>query len=114
MQLTITERCSKKIKQLIETDKGESSPGSVLRVGVRGGGCSGLNYALELIDEKDIDQNNDVTFDQYEVKIVSDQKSMLYLNGTEIDYVEGLDKSGFVFNNPNQKGGCGCGESFTV
>lgn len=114
MQITITERCSRKIKQLIEISKEKPSSNPALRISVRGGGCSGLAYAMELIDKKNIDENNDIIFDQYEIRVVSDKKSMEYLNGVEIDYVEGLDKSGFVFNNPNQKGGCGCGESFTV
>ena len=114
MQLTITERCATKIKEMIETEKVNLSPSPVLRISVRGGGCSGLMYDMEWTDEKTIDENNDITFGQYGVRIVSDRKSMVYLDGMEIDYEDSLNKSGFVFNNPNQKGGCGCGESFTV
>ncbi len=114
MKITITERCAEKIKQLMEKDKNTFSPNSVLRISVRGGGCSGLTYVMEWIDEKDVDEQNDLTFNQHEVILVSDKKSMEYLDGVEVDYAEGLEKSGFVFNNPHQKGGCGCGESFTV
>lgn len=114
MQLTITERCAKKIREFIEADKDKLPPVPVLRISIRGGGCSGFMYDMEWTDEKEIDENNDITFDQHGIRMVSDRKSMVHLNGIEIDYVDDLIKSGFIFNNPNAKGGCGCGESFNV
>ncbi|MFW2176436.1 MULTISPECIES: iron-sulfur cluster assembly protein IscA [unclassified Moraxella] len=85
--------------------------GEGIRVGVRTAGCSGLAYVLEFVDQAD---PNDQAFDSQGVKIFVDPKSLVYLNGLQMDYVtEGLN-SGFKFTNPNQKGECGCGESFTV
>jgi len=92
---------------------------------VRGGGCSGFAYDMAF-DEKQvdgktepaladdpIDEDRDVLYTQFGVTIVSDRKSLVYLKGTEIDYVESLQRSGFKFNNPNVNSTCGCGESFS-
>lgn len=85
--------------------------GEGIRVGVRTAGCSGLAYVLEFVDDPD---PNDQKFDSNGVNVFVDPKSMVYLNGLQMDYVkEGLNE-GFKFSNPNQKGECGCGESFTV
>ncbi len=85
--------------------------GQGIRLGVRTNGCSGLSYVFEFVDELD---NNDVMFESGEVKLFVDPKSLIYLDGTELDFVkEGLNE-GFQFNNPNSKGDCGCGESFNV
>lgn len=82
-----------------------------VRLGVRTTGCSGMAYVLEFVD--DITEHDEV-FESRGVKVVIDSKSMVYLNGTELDYVkEGLNE-GFQFNNPNVKNECGCGESFNV
>ncbi len=96
----------------IELMKAENRPeNSFIRVGVEGGGCSGLSYKLEFDNAlKDGDQE----FSDKGIKIVVDRKSFLYLVGTELDYTGGLNGKGFVFNNPNASRTCGCGESFSV
>ena len=82
-----------------------------IRLGVRTSGCSGMAYVLEFVDEK---QPEDEIFESQGVRIVIDPKSLLYLDGTELDFVkEGLNE-GFKFNNPNVSSECGCGESFSV
>jgi len=82
-----------------------------IRLGVTTTGCSGLAYLIEFVDELNPD---DSVFEQDGVSVIVDQKSLVYLDGTEVDFVrEGLNE-GFEFKNPNQKGECGCGESFTV
>lgn len=82
-----------------------------IRVGVKTSGCSGLAYVLEFVDELD---GADQVFESHGVKVIIDPKSLVYLDGTQMDFVkEGLNE-GFKFTNPNQKGECGCGESFTV
>lgn len=85
--------------------------GEGIRVGVKTAGCSGLAYVLEFVDDPD---SNDQRFESHGVNIFVDPKSLVYLNGLQMDYVvEGLN-AGFKFINPNKKGECGCGESFTV
>ena len=85
--------------------------GGGIRVGVKVSGCSGLAYVLEFVDNVD---SADQVFESHGVKVFVDPKSLVYLDGIEMDFVkEGLNE-GFKFNNPNQKGECGCGESFTV
>jgi len=82
-----------------------------LRLGVRTSGCSGMAYVIEFADEV---QTDDKVFEEQGVKVIVDPKSLLYLDGTELDYTkEGLNE-GFRFNNPNVKDMCGCGESFNV
>lgn len=82
-----------------------------IRLGVTTTGCSGLAYLIEFVDELNPD---DSVFEQDGISVIVDQKSLVYLDGTEVDFVrEGLNE-GFEFKNPNQKGECGCGESFTV
>lgn len=84
---------------------------SFIRVGVEGGGCSGLSYKLEFDNQM---KDGDQTFEDKGIKIVVDRKSFLYLVGTELEYTGGLNGKGFVFNNPNASRTCGCGESFSV
>ncbi len=92
--------------------KEENRPeGSFIRVGVEGGGCSGLSYKLEF---DNIKKEGDQEFEDKGIKIVVDRKSFLYLVGTELEYTGGLNGKGFVFNNPNANRTCGCGESFSV
>lgn len=92
--------------------KEENKPeGSFIRVGVEGGGCSGLSYKLEFDNAL---RPGDQVFEDKGVKIVVDKKSFLYLIGTELDYSGGLNGKGFVFVNPNASRTCGCGESFSV
>ena len=82
-----------------------------LRVGVKGGGCSGFSYILDLTEtQKDTDEE----FEQHGIKIICDPKSLLYLNGTQIDFKDEIMGRGFVFQNPNATSSCGCGSSFTA
>jgi iron-sulfur cluster assembly protein len=107
--ITISEAAKEHAIQLI---KEESRPeGTFIRVGVDGGGCSGLTYNL-IFDDKM--KEGDQTFEDKGMKVVVDRKSFLYLVGTELDYTGGLNGKGFVFKNPNASRTCGCGESFSV
>lgn len=92
-------------------DRGEVAVDSFIRVGVKGGGCSGLTYHLEFDKEM---KDDDKLFEDKGVKIVVDKKSFLYLVGTELQYTGGLNGKGFVFHNPNASRTCGCGESFSI
>ena len=107
--ITVTDSAKEHALHLI---KEENRPdGTFIRVGVDGGGCSGLSYKLEFDSElKDEDQ----VFEDKGIKIATDKKSFLYLVGTELDYTGGINGKGFVFNNPNASRTCGCGESFSV
>ncbi len=96
----------------IDLMKAENKPeGSFIRVGVEGGGCSGLSYKLEF---DNILKDGDQQFEDKGIRIVVDRKSFLYLVGTELEFTGGLNGKGFVFNNPNANRTCGCGESFSV
>ena len=86
-------------------------PESNLRVGVKGGGCSGLTYVLDLVEEPG---ENDKTVEEHGIKLYVDRKSYVFLAGTVLEYSGGLNGKGFVFNNPNAKTTCGCGTSFSV
>jgi iron-sulfur cluster assembly protein len=105
--VSITDRAAEKIKQLIAAEE-KNKDG--LRLKVVGGGCSGLQYKMDL----DLQRPSDRVFEKDGAKILVDMKSLLYLNGTELDYKEELMQSGFVFQNPNVKRACGCGTSFMV
>jgi iron-sulfur cluster assembly accessory protein len=106
--LTLTETASSKVKEFLAEN---GKPDAGLRVRVVGGGCSGFQYQLAL-DENSTPE--DKVFELNGIKLFIDNKSMLYLDGTEIDYVESMMGAGFRFNNPNSTGTCGCGESFQV
>jgi iron-sulfur cluster assembly protein len=107
----ISDKAKVKIKQLMQ-DAGVADDASYfVRVGVVGGGCSGLSYKLDFDNEpKPMDQ----TFEDNGVKVVTDLKSFLYLVNTMLDFSDGLNGKGFNFNNPNASRTCGCGESFAV
>ena len=93
------------------TEDGFNAAEDYIRVGVKSGGCSGLEYVLGFDNKKtDADQ----VFEDNEIKIVVDKKSILYLAGTTLEYSGGLNGKGFVFNNPNASRTCGCGESFSL
>ena len=109
MAITTTQRAAGKIKEAFKTNG--MAEGAYLRVGIKGGGCSGFNYILDVTDKPAAD---DEVFESNGVKVVCDPKSYLYLNGTEVDYDDDLLKGGFVFNNPNAKTKCGCGASFST
>tara|TARA_Y100000289_G_C3867188_1_gene121583 strand:+ start:91 stop:405 length:315 start_codon:yes stop_codon:yes gene_type:complete len=103
--ITLTEFAASKIKSLL-TDKKETG----IRAGVQGGGCSGFTYKLEF----DNTREGDRIIETHGVQLYVDPKSYLYLMGTEIDFIDNLNQSGFKFINPNAKRTCGCGESFSV
>ena len=107
MAITLTDAAATRVTQFID-NRGK---GLGLRLGVRTTGCSGMAYIVEFADEIG---DSDVVFDDNNVKVVIDPKSLIYLDGTELDFAkEGLNE-GFKFNNPNVKDECGCGESFTI
>jgi iron-sulfur cluster assembly protein len=107
MAVTLTDAAASRVKTFLE----QRGKGAGLRLGVRTSGCSGMAYVLEFVDEID---DNDTVFEDHGVKVIVDQKSLVYIDGTELDFArEGLNE-GFKFNNPNVKDACGCGESFNV
>jgi iron-sulfur cluster assembly protein len=107
-QLAITEKAAHKVVQLAER---EGKAGHVLRVGIQGGGCSGLSYTFAFTDKPEA---RDKVFEAYGAKLCVDPKSMLFLGGTVLEWQESLMKSGFVLKNPNEVKACSCGESFSV
>jgi len=108
MAVGLTERAAQEVKKIMDEQKFE--PTTVLRVGVAGGGCSGFQYSLGF-DQK-FDEKADAKYDCHGVTLVVDKKSALYLDGTTVDFYEGLEKRGFTFENPNATKSCGCGSSF--
>jgi iron-sulfur cluster assembly protein len=135
MPVTVTETAARRIEQIIG-EHGFEPSAMKLRVGVKGGGCSGFNYTLDLTEvQRDSDESWNFTYprmsadatsgggvatatatsgDTFTVTVVCDPKSYLYLNGTNIDYKDEIMGSGFVFNNPNSTSSCGCGSSFSA
>lgn len=108
-EIDITEKAIKQIKRIKEENNIPQEYG--LRVGVKGGGCSGLTYQLSF----DAKQNeNDTVIEKDGLKLFVDAKSLFYLSGTVLDFSDGLNGKGFIFNNPNAVRTCGCGESFGV
>lgn len=107
--IKVSDKAKIKIESLLNQE-GKSN-GSFVRVGVEGGGCSGLMYNLDFDSEL---TDSDKVFEDNGVKIVVDKKSMLYLLGTELDFSDGLNGKGFSFINPNASRTCGCGESFSI
>jgi iron-sulfur cluster assembly protein len=107
MAITLSQRAAQRVKQFLE----QRGKGIGLRLGVKTTGCSGLGYLLEFVDQlKDDDQ----IFETQGIKVIVNEKSLVYLQGMALDFVkEGLNE-GFKFDNPNTKGSCGCGESFHV
>ncbi|HQQ94737.1 MAG TPA: iron-sulfur cluster assembly accessory protein [Bacteroidia bacterium] len=107
--ITVTENAK---QHALELMRNENRPADTfIRVGVEGGGCSGLSYKLEFDNQM---KDGDQVFEDKGVKIVVDRKSFLYLVGTELEFSGGLNGKGFVFKNPNASRTCGCGESFSV
>ena len=104
---------TKKAVDMVQITKEQEGidPSSGLRVAVRGGGCSGFEYALDFETEA---RDNDLVYQQEGLRVIVDPVSARYLAGTEIDYSLGMSGAGFKFNNPNAVGTCGCGSSFTV
>lgn len=110
MALSMTERAAQEVKTILDQQKLDAEK-TFLRLGVKGGGCSGFSYSLDLTENK---SDMDEEFDANGVKIVCDPKSYLYLNGTVLDFKDEIMGRGFVFNNPNATTSCGCGSSFTA
>jgi len=109
MGVTLTEKAAEEVKKIIADQN--LPEGTVLRVGVQGGGCSGFSYSLNFdTDTSDRDRVMDV----HGVKMAVEKKFDPYLDGTVLDFYDGLEKRGFVFNNPNVQKSCGCGSSFQV
>lgn len=107
MPITLTEKAAKHVQKSLNA----RGKGMGLRLGVKTSGCSGMSYVIEFADEI---QTEDQLFESQGVKVIVDAKSLLYIDGTELDFVrEGLNE-GFQFNNPNVKDACGCGESFNT
>jgi len=107
MAISLSESAVERVKHFLEN----RGSGVGVRVGVTTTGCSGLAYLIEFVDQVNSD---DKIFEQDGVNVIIDQKSLVYLDGTEVDFVRDGLNEGFKFNNPNQKAACGCGESFTV
>jgi len=109
MKITLTPRAAREVRQILEDKK--MSETALLRLGVTGGGCSGFEYVLDFCEGEDAD---DVIGLSEGIRIVVDRNSLLYLDGLEIDFNDTLLNRGFKFRNPNAKGTCGCGTSFSV
>jgi iron-sulfur cluster assembly protein len=107
-EIRLTKKAVEMAKKSIER---RGVPTEGLRLGVKGGGCSGVSYAIEFADKI---RGRDHVFEFQGLKIVVDPKSLIYLRGSILDYEVKLMQHGFKFRNPNEKAGCGCGESFTV
>lgn len=107
--IKVSESAKEEVLRLMGEDK--ISRDSFIRVGVEGGGCSGLVYQMDFDTET---KDNDKVFEDRGVRVVVDKKSFLYLVGTELDYQGGLNGKGFSFVNPNASRTCGCGESFSI
>jgi len=106
----ISEKAASEIKKVMEE---QSLENSALRIGLQGGGCSGFQYLLNFIKEEEASEDEDYVDQQGDIKVVVDKKSATYLQGTVIDFYSGIDKRGFVFNNPGAAKSCGCGSSFS-
>jgi iron-sulfur cluster assembly protein len=111
MPIMLSETAAKEIKKII-VDQNLPAEQTKLRVGVKGGGCSGFSYMLDLTEEPKTE--NDEEIEAHGLKILVDMKSYLYLNGVEIDFKDEVMGRGFVFKNPNATSTCGCGSSFTA
>jgi len=106
--IDLTEKAASEVKRIMEDPRFEE--GTVLRVGVSGGGCSGFSYKLAF--DNAVNEDQDSRFECHGVPVVVDKKSALYLEGTTVDFYEGVERRGFTFENPNAVKSCGCGSSF--
>src|SRR6266550_393282 len=105
LMVTLTNTAASKVKELMN---GQSEAEAGLRVAVRGGGCSGFQYALAFDQQRDGDQ----VYEYSDIRLLIDSESLPFVDGSEVDYVEGLQGAGFAVNNPNVVAACGCGQSF--
>lgn len=107
MAITLTEVAAKRVSSFLQS----RGKGIGLRIGVQTSGCSGMAYVLEFVDDLNED---DQVFEDHGVKLIVDAKSLVYIDGTQLDFVKQGLNEGFEFNNPNVTSECGCGESFNV
>jgi len=110
MSISLSETAAKEVRHIMEQQELDAEK-MRLRVGVKGGGCSGFSYILDLTETQ---RDNDELFEDHGIKVVCDPKSYLYLNGASIDFKDEVMGRGFVFNNPNATSSCGCGSSFSA
>jgi iron-sulfur cluster assembly protein len=110
MAVQLSEKAAHEVKRIMQDQKLDEA--MLLRVGVAGGGCSGFQYSLGF--DKEFDEKLDSKFTCHGVSLVVDKKSALYLDGTTVDFYDGLEKRGFTFENPNAVKSCGCGSSFSA
>ncbi|HEY5314789.1 MAG TPA: iron-sulfur cluster assembly accessory protein [Pirellulales bacterium] len=110
MAVVLSEKAAGEVKRIMQDQKLDE--GMLLRVGVAGGGCSGFQYSLGF--DKEFDEKLDSKYECHGVSMVVDKKSALYLDGTTVDFYDGLEKRGFTFENPNAVKSCGCGSSFSA
>ena len=108
-EITVTEKAKNEILRIMQSNNIPENFG--LRVGVKGGGCSGFTYTLNFVENN---KDGDTIIETENVKLFVDGKSLFYLMGTQLDFSDGLNGKGFLFNNPNATKTCGCGESFGV
>jgi iron-sulfur cluster assembly protein len=109
MAVLLTKKAEDKVKEIMSE---QPEPYAGLRIQVVGGGCSGFQYRMGF--DKNFNDQSDAVFEFQGLKVFIDKQSLLYMDGAEVDYVEGLHGAGFKFNNPNSTGSCGCGSSFSV
>jgi len=109
MAVVLTKKAEDKVREIMSE---QPEPYAGLRIQVVGGGCSGFQYRMGF--DKNFNDQSDAVFDFDGLKVFVDRQSLLYMDGAEVDYVEGLHGAGFKFNNPNSSGSCGCGSSFSV
>jgi iron-sulfur cluster assembly protein len=108
MALALTERAAQEVKTILQ-QQDLSLDSIYLRLGAKGGGCSGFTYALDLVDNKG---EHDQEYVSHDIRVICDPKSLIYLDGTTLDFKDELMGRGFVFDNPNASGTCSCGNSF--
>ena len=109
MAVLLTKKAEDKVKEIMSE---QPEPYAGLRIQVVGGGCSGFQYRMGF--DKNFNDQSDTVFEFAGLKVFVDKQSLLYMDGAEVDYIEGLHGAGFKFNNPNSTGSCGCGSSFSV
>jgi iron-sulfur cluster assembly protein len=109
MAVLLTKKAEDKVKAIMSE---QPEPYAGLRIQVVGGGCSGFQYRMGF--DKNFNDQSDAVFEFDGLRVFVDKQSLLYMDGAEVDYVEGLHGAGFKFNNPNSTGSCGCGSSFSV
>jgi iron-sulfur cluster assembly accessory protein len=109
MSIMLTKKAEDKVKEIMAE---QPEPYAGLRIQVVGGGCSGFQYRMGF--DKNFSDQSDQIFEFDGLRVFIDKQSLLYMDGAEVDYIEGLHGAGFKFNNPNSSGSCGCGSSFSV